>query len=57
MSPTARAVLNLDLPGPTISRHVYGHSAEHLGHGVYGGFYVGEDKRHHPRPAPYAWTW
>lgn len=29
--------------GPTISRHLYGHFAEHLGRCVYGGFYVGED--------------
>lgn len=26
-----------------ISRHIYGHFAEHLGRCVYGGFYVGED--------------
>lgn len=26
----------------TISRHIYGHFAEHLGHCIYGGFYVGE---------------
>lgn len=37
------AVINLDLPGPRISRHVYGHFAEHLGRCIYGGFYVGED--------------
>ncbi|WP_108718283.1 alpha-N-arabinofuranosidase [Miniimonas sp. S16] len=37
------AVVDLDLPGPTISRHVYGHFAEHLGRCIYGGFYVGED--------------
>ncbi|GAB6903399.1 alpha-N-arabinofuranosidase [Kineosporia succinea] len=39
----ARVVINLDLPGPTISRHLYGHFAEHLGRCVYGGFWVGED--------------
>jgi alpha-N-arabinofuranosidase len=39
----SRAVINLDLPGPTISRHIYGHFAEHLGRCIYGGFYVGED--------------
>ncbi|MFP3713410.1 alpha-N-arabinofuranosidase [Puerhibacterium sp. TATVAM-FAB25] len=37
------AVIDLDLPGPTISRHVYGHFAEHLGRCIYGGFWVGED--------------
>ena len=28
--------------GVTISRHIYGHFAEHLGRCIYGGFYVGE---------------
>jgi alpha-N-arabinofuranosidase len=27
----------------TISKHIYGHFAEHLGHCIYGGFYVGEN--------------
>lgn len=40
---TARAVINLDVPGPVISRHLYGHFAEHLGRCIYGGFWVGED--------------
>ncbi|WIN00519.1 alpha-L-arabinofuranosidase C-terminal domain-containing protein [Actinoplanes oblitus] len=40
---TIDAVVNLDLDGPRISRHLYGHFAEHLGRCVYGGFYVGED--------------
>ncbi|MDH6696949.1 alpha-L-arabinofuranosidase C-terminal domain-containing protein [Streptomyces griseoviridis] len=40
---TATAVINLDLEGPTINRHLYGHFAEHLGRCVYGGFWVGED--------------
>jgi alpha-N-arabinofuranosidase len=39
----ARVVVDLDLPGATISRHVYGHFAEHLGRCIYGGFWVGED--------------
>ncbi|HCX85926.1 MAG TPA: alpha-N-arabinofuranosidase [Micrococcales bacterium] len=43
MSDSLVAVVDLDLPGPTISRHVYGHFAEHLGRCIYGGFYVGED--------------
>jgi alpha-N-arabinofuranosidase len=44
MAPSsARAVINLDLPGPVISRHIYGHFAEHLGRCIYGGFYVGAD--------------
>jgi len=36
-------VIDLDVPGPAISRHLYGHFAEHLGRCIYGGFYVGED--------------
>ncbi|GAA2308980.1 alpha-L-arabinofuranosidase C-terminal domain-containing protein [Glycomyces scopariae] len=43
MSSTVNAVVNLDLEGPVINRHVYGHFAEHLGRCIYGGFYVGED--------------
>ncbi|WP_020392270.1 alpha-N-arabinofuranosidase [Kribbella catacumbae] len=38
----SRVVIDLDVPGPTISRHLYGHFAEHLGRCVYDGFYVGE---------------
>jgi alpha-N-arabinofuranosidase len=39
----ATAIINLDIEGPVISRHLYGHFAEHLGRCIYGGFYVGED--------------
>jgi len=35
-------VLNVDSARTTINKHIYGHFAEHLGHCVYGGFYVGE---------------
>ena len=42
MSTASRIVIDLDVPGPTISRHLYGHFAEHLGRCVYDGFYVGE---------------
>jgi alpha-N-arabinofuranosidase len=35
--------LKPDDNAPTISRHIYGHFAEHLGRCIYGGFYVGED--------------
>lgn len=37
-----RAVINLDVAGPTVSRHLYGHFAEHLGQCIYGGIWVGE---------------
>jgi alpha-N-arabinofuranosidase len=36
------AVLQRDSVKQTISRHIYGHFAEHLGRCIYGGFYVGE---------------
>ncbi|WP_194397373.1 alpha-N-arabinofuranosidase [Microbacterium atlanticum] len=42
---TARAVIDLDVPGDVISRHLYGHFAEHLGRCIYGGFWVGEDSQ------------
>ena len=29
----------------TISKHIYGHFAEHLGHCIYGGFYVGDTSK------------
>ncbi|MGW8484329.1 alpha-N-arabinofuranosidase [Microbacterium sp. NPDC055903] len=43
MSDPLIAVIDLDLPGATISRHLYGHFAEHLGRCIYGGFFVGEE--------------
>ncbi|HUF10329.1 MAG TPA: alpha-L-arabinofuranosidase C-terminal domain-containing protein [Rhodothermales bacterium] len=39
-APASHMVVNLDTPGPVINRHIYGHFAEHLGHGIYGGFWV-----------------
>ena len=36
-------VINADLGKQTISRHIYGHFAEHLGRCIYGGVWVGED--------------
>lgn len=32
-------------PGPTISRFIFGQFAEHLGHGIYGGVWVGPDSK------------
>lgn len=37
-----RVTIQADQPGPVISKHIYGHFAEHLGRCIYGGFYVGE---------------
>ncbi|MBN1967102.1 MAG: alpha-N-arabinofuranosidase [Anaerolineae bacterium] len=38
-----RIVINADLGEQTISRHLYGHFAEHLGRCIYDGLWVGED--------------
>ena len=35
--------INADLGNQTISRHIYGHFAEHLGRCIYEGLWVGED--------------
>lgn len=37
--------LQPDAEAPQISRHIYGHFAEHLGRCIYDGFYVGENSR------------
>jgi len=39
------AYLRIDATGgsETISRHIYGHFSEHLGHCIYGGYWVGYD--------------
>jgi len=39
----AQAVIHGDQDGGVISRHIYGHFAEHLGRCIYDGFWVGED--------------
>src|SRR5699024_1138236 len=36
-------VINADHPKNKISKHIYGQFAEHLGKGIYGGLWVGED--------------
>ncbi|MBN2626054.1 MAG: alpha-N-arabinofuranosidase [Spirochaetales bacterium] len=38
-----KAVLNGDIRKNKISRHIYGHFAEHLGHCIYNGFWVGPE--------------
>lgn len=42
MEPTTMT-LHADQPGPVVDRNIYGHFAEHLGKGIYEGFWVGED--------------
>jgi len=38
-----RIALDGDAAGPQIDRHIFGQFAEHLGTGIYGGVWVGED--------------
>lgn len=38
-------VLQADLPGDKISKHIYGHFAEHLGRCIYDGIYVGDTSK------------
>jgi alpha-N-arabinofuranosidase len=37
--------VDLSKPGPTISRNIFGQFAEHLGHGIYGGVWVGPNSK------------
>ncbi len=39
----SRIVINADLGQEVISRHIYGHFSEHLGHCIYDGYWVGEE--------------
>jgi alpha-N-arabinofuranosidase len=43
-----KIVLHADKVRDTISKNIYGHFAEHLGHGIYGGFYVGDNNQKIP---------
>ena len=43
-----KIVLHTDKVKDTISKNIYGHFAEHLGHGIYGGFYVGDNNKKVP---------
>jgi alpha-N-arabinofuranosidase len=40
-----KIVLNVSKARDTISKNIYGHFAEHLGHCIYGGFYAGEGNK------------
>jgi alpha-N-arabinofuranosidase len=44
-APAVTATLRADTPGPVIHRDVFGQFAEHLGHGIYGGIWVGKGSR------------
>jgi len=45
----AQTIINVsaadDATSPKISKYIYSHFAEHLGHGIYGGFYVGDTSK------------
>ncbi len=43
MAQEATVVVRADQGTTQISRHIYGHFSEHLGHCIYGGLWVGED--------------
>ncbi len=42
------AIIHAASAKEVISRNIYGHFAEHLGHCIYGGFYVGDSNTHIP---------
>jgi len=44
-APAATVTIHADQPGPDINRNTYGQFAEHLGHCIYGGIWVGEDSK------------
>jgi alpha-L-arabinofuranosidase len=46
-----KVTINTADPKTQISKHIYGHFAEHLGRCIYGGFYVGEDNTKIPNTA------
>ncbi|MDR9824108.1 alpha-N-arabinofuranosidase, partial [Vibrio sp. FNV 38] len=39
----AKITIDRNRSSGTISRYIYGHFSEHLGHCIYGGIFVGED--------------
>jgi len=43
-----KITLHAERAKDTISKNIYGNFAEHLGHGIYGGFYVGGDNKKIP---------
>ncbi len=47
LADTAQVSVTVDTarPGAEIDRHIYGQFAEHLGHGIYEGIWVGEGSK------------
>jgi len=46
-----KIIVNTDLGTTAINKNIYGHFAEHLGNGIYGGMYVGEGNTKIPNTA------
>src|SRR3569623_281108 len=44
-APFAEMVVHGDQPGAHVNRQIFGQFAEHLGHGIYGGIWVGENSK------------
>ena len=42
-SPSATLTIHADRPGPQVNRQLFGQFAEHLGAGIYGGIWVGDN--------------
>ena len=42
---TATIALHAETPGPTYDRRIFTQFAEHLGNGIYGGLWVGDDRK------------
>ncbi|MAW98871.1 MAG: alpha-N-arabinofuranosidase [Sphingomonas sp.] len=42
---TDAVTVHADRPGPEYNKRLFGQFAEHLGHGIYGGIWVGEDSK------------
>ncbi|MBM3761768.1 MAG: alpha-N-arabinofuranosidase [Acidobacteria bacterium] len=43
--PSASLTIKASAPGPKVHRQIFGQFAEHLGFGIYGGIWVGEDSK------------
>ncbi|MFN7925555.1 MAG: alpha-L-arabinofuranosidase C-terminal domain-containing protein [Bryobacteraceae bacterium] len=43
--PSATLTIRAAQPGPRVNRQLFGQFAEHLGYGIYGGVWVGEDSK------------
>jgi hypothetical protein len=52
-----RVIVNADQGRHTISRHIYGHFAEHLGRCVYDGFTSAKTMKRYPTREACAMTW